>query len=305
MKTGVYKHSEIDFDIHNLPMMHEPTKVLMCTPDYFDIVDQKNVYMNNKKNPFNKSEALVQWKNLFNIYQHLRINGVLDDVKEIRGRVGLEDMVFAANQTLPWLTENGEKVVVVSKMKHESRQREVGYFEEFFQLLGYRILKLQRSKFFEGMGDAISHPGKRLIYGGYGHRTGIETYGELTELIQTPIIALELKNPYFYHLDTCFVPLNADTVLICPEAFTIDGLKIIAKLFKNVIRIPAEEAKTFFSLNAHVLNRGLMGRYAIIQYGSTFTYNALMNNGFEIIETDTSEFMKSGGSVFCLKMMLY
>ena len=31
----------------------------------------------------------------------------------------------------------------------------------------------------------------------------------------------------------------------------------------------------------------------------------LRSAGFNVVEVDTSEFMKSGGSVFCLKMMVY
>ena len=42
---------------------------------------------------------------------------------------------------------------------------------------------------------------------------------------------------------------------------------------------------------------------AILQHGSTVTVDVLDKEGYNVIEIDTSEFMKSGGSVFCMKMM--
>ncbi|MBY0425937.1 MAG: hypothetical protein K2Q22_09905, partial [Cytophagales bacterium] len=81
---------------------------------------------------------------------------------------------------------------------------------------------------------------------------------------------------------------------------------IIKHLFKNVIRIPDFEAQKFFSLNAHTLyDRKTRNKTAVMQYGSTLTYRALAENGYQVIEVDTSEFMKSGGSVYNMKLMLY
>jgi N-dimethylarginine dimethylaminohydrolase len=33
--------------------------------------------------------------------------------------------------------------------------------------------------------------------------------------------------------------------------------------------------------------------------------DALLSESYEVYETETGEFMKSGGSVFCMKMMMY
>jgi len=94
--------------------------------------------------------------------------------------------------------------------------------------------------------------------------------------------------------------------LICREAFKPVDLKKIAHFFKKVIEIPFSEAKTSFALNAHcIINDKTGERRAIIQKGAFETIKALKEAGFEVIEIDTSEFMKSGGSVFCMKMMYY
>lgn len=274
----------------------------MCSPDYFDIVDVKNVHMQGHIGNTDKAQVNAQWQSLKDAYDALLTNKVLDEVSVIPGAPGCEDMVFCANQTLPWKMEDGSEVVVMSRMRHESRQREVPYFEEFFKNKGFKPLHFNNVKMFEGMGDVIPHPGKRLLYGGYGHRTTAEAYDELAQMLQTPVVALELINPKFYHLDTCFVPLSKDSVMLCKEAFTEDGLAMIRQLFTKVYYIPEYEAEKYFSLNAHAFDAHGT-KTAILQKGSAITVDVLKQEGYNVVEIETGEFMKSGGSVFCMKMM--
>ena len=127
-------------------------------------------------------------------------------------------------------------------MKHPSRQQEVPFFEKFYKDEEYKVFHLNNTDLFEGMGDTIPHPGKALLYGGFGHRSDPSAYEELSIILNVPVIALELINEKFYHLDTCFVPLDEETVMLCKEAFTDEGLKLLRTLFKKVFQIPPEEA---------------------------------------------------------------
>lgn len=301
MQPKVYKDS-VPFTINDIADRQEPTRVLMCSPDYFDIVDVKNVHMQGNIGSTNKALVNEQWQQLKSAYDTLKTKGILDEVSVIPGAEGCEDMVFCANQTFPWKMEDGTQVVVMSKMRHASRQREVPYFEQFFAAKGFKPLHFEKAEMFEGMGDVIPHIGKRLLYGGYGHRTSAEAYEELSAMLHTPVVALELINPKFYHLDTCFVPLSVDSVMLCKEAFTDAGLAMINKLFSKLYYIPEAEAEDYFSLNAHAfIAHGV--KTAILQKGSKDTVAALKAEGYHVIETETSEFMRSGGSVFCMKMM--
>lgn len=301
MQPSVFKNN-ISFSINDIKDRTDPTRVLMCSPDYFDIVDVKNVHMQGHIGNTDKAQVNAQWQSLKDAYDALLNNKVLDEVSVIPGAPGCEDMVFCANQTLPWKMEDGSEVVVMSRMRHESRQREVPYFEEFFKNKGFKPLHFNNVKMFEGMGDVIPHPGKRLLYGGYGHRTTAEAYDELAQMLQTPVVALELINPKFYHLDTCFVPLSKDSVMLCKEAFTEDGLAMIRQLFTKVYYIPEYEAEKYFSLNAHAFDAHGT-KTAILQKGSAITVDVLKQEGYNVVEIETGEFMKSGGSVFCMKMM--
>jgi N-dimethylarginine dimethylaminohydrolase len=151
------------------------------------------------------------------------------------------------------------------------------------------------------MGDMILH--KNTFFGGYGYRTNKNAYTYIEKILNHPVILLELVNPYFYHLDTCFLPLHDDTVLIVKEAFTPQDVEKLKTFFTSVIFIPEQEAITCFSLNAHAFTSPLTQQHlAILQKGSTYTKAILQEKGYTIFETDTSEFMKSGGSVFCMKM---
>lgn len=303
IQAKVYKDN-LPFSINDVQERQEPLNVLMCSPDYFDIVDVKNVHMQGNIGSTDKALVNNQWTQLKTAYDFLNQRGILNEVSVIPGAENCEDMVFCANQTFPWKMENGERVVVMSRMRHESRKREVPHFERFFEDKGFKPLHFEKAEMFEGMGDVIPHTGKRLLYGGYGHRTSAEAYDELAQMLKTPIVALELVNPKFYHLDTCFVPLSSESVMLCKEAFTETGLQMINSLFKKVHYIPETEAEDYFSLNAHAFIANGQ-KNAILQQGSKVTVDVLKQEGYHVTEVDTSEFMKSGGSVFCMKMMYY
>ncbi|MCX6187332.1 MAG: arginine deiminase family protein [Bacteroidetes bacterium] len=298
----IYHDDVKGLQVNNISSRTEPLKVLMCSPTYFDIIDVKNAHMEGQSGKLDKALAIQQWNDLKDVYETLKQEGIIEDVMVIEGVKGCEDMVFCANQTFPWL----DKRVVISKMRHPSRQKEVPYFEDYFKSLGYQSIHLQTANMFEGMGDTIPHPQKRLLYGGFGHRSDPKAYKEISETLQVPIVTLELPNPNFYHLDTCFVPLSTNEVMLCKEAFTAVGLANLQQLFSKIYYIPESEAIDTFCLNAHVINNDKNGKKAaIMQKGSTHAIDALKQCGYKIYEIETSEYMKSGGSVFCMKMMFY
>lgn len=304
MNNNVYQTHNFPLTLDAVEHRPEPTRVIMVSPDYFDIVDVKNVHMLGHLGRSDKKKAEAQWASLKNVYESLVEDKLLDEVVVIKGAENREDMVFAANQSFPWISQEGKKQVVLSKMRYPSRQKEVPVFRAFYENHNYHTLDLKNSKLFEGMGDAIPLPGRRLIFGGFGHRSDLTALEELGVILDTPVIALELVNEKFYHLDTCFIPLDDETVLLYPEAFKPEDLLGLKKLFREVIRIPLEEAEKGFALNAHCINNK-NGKAAIIHKGNPVTSDILEKKGFRVYATDTSEYIKSGGSVFCMKMMWY
>ena len=245
-----------------------------------------------------KVEAKTEWDILENTFEQIGIS-----VHQIEGEEGLPDMVFCANQSLPFIGIDGDKHVIMSIMHADERKDEVAYIEQWYRQNGYEIHYLDEGSIedFEGCGDAIWHTGKRLLWGGYGYRSSVQAYETVAETFGVPVIALELVDESFYHLDTCFCVLNEDTVLIYPEAFTDEGLALINEVFDNVIHASKYEATELFACNATCPD----GKNVIIQKGCTDVNKKLRDAGFAVHEISTGEFLKSGGSVFCMKMMVW
>jgi N-dimethylarginine dimethylaminohydrolase len=150
------------------------------------------------------------------------------------------------------------------------------------------------------MGDGLWHPKRKLLWGGYGFRTAQEAYDEIGKIFGTPVVLLELAMEEFYHLDTCLMPLSESEALFFPGAFKPEGRRLIQALFSEAIEVPEKEALEGFALNGVVVDKKVL-----IQRGNSKTNQLLKERGYEPIELDTSEFMKSGGSAFCMKMMVY
>lgn len=314
MSTIFQKHSSListleeanskNLSTSNLADRLSTDSILMCEPTYFDVIDVKNSFMKGNQNAVDKRLALSQWKSLKEALSNIGVS-----VETISGAEHLEDMVFSANQVLVGMDKQKNKFIVPSKMKHKSRNKEIPFYIEWFSQRGYQTINLplhssattngNSELFFEGHGDAIWHPEKMLLWGGYGHRTSISAYKELAQLLKIPIITLELVDSTFYHLDTCFCALNKDTVMIYPGAFSKEGNKLIKKLFDNVIEVTIEEA-TNFACNALSIKD-----HVFLQQGSPRLKSELSNHGLYAVSVDTSEFMKSGGSVFCLTLDFY
>ncbi len=85
-------------------------KVLLCPPNYFDVVDQKNPYM-SRKFAVDRVKARSQWESLCSILQQ---HGC--EIETIEPVEGFEDMVFAANQVFVGAKEGYGRFVVPSRI---------------------------------------------------------------------------------------------------------------------------------------------------------------------------------------------
>ena len=286
------------FSLDAIPAIPRPGRVLMTTPEHFAVEYVINPHMEGNVGDVDSARARAQWDALKAAYERLGV-----EVVDVAGVADLPDMVFCANQTLPYQTPGGERGVILSRMHAPQRKPEVEHYERFFRGEGYEVHALDADLpgDFEGMGDALWHPGRYLLWGGYGYRTDRQVYTRFADTLGFPIVALELTDPDFYHLDTCLCPLDEETALYYPGAFTEEGIAAIRQHFRRVIEAPEADARERFACNAHSPD----GRHVLIQKGCMDTNRLLRAAGFEPVELDTSEFLKSGGSVFCMKLMFW
>ena len=270
--------------------------VLMVRPTYYDVVYEINPHMKGNIGNVDVQNAMSQWQMLKETYESLGFT-----VSVLEGEENLPDMVFTANQTFPFFDVEGKAHVILSKMASSYRQDEVEYFAEWYGQNGYSVIRhIDPPIEFEGMGDAIWHPGKKMLYIGYGFRTQKGALQRAVDCIGCDVVGLELIDPHFYHLDTALSVIDKHTALYVPSAFTETGIEVLQTQFSNLIVVPLREAKEGFVTNGHSPD----GKHFIVHQGNTETVGRLQALGIKVIELSTSEFMKSGGSVFCMKMML-
>ena len=271
-------------------------KVLLCPPDYFDVVDQKNPYM-SRESAVDRVKARTQWEFLCGVLQQCGC-----EIETIDPVAGLEDMVFAANQVFVGEKNGYGKFVVPSRMVYESRQREVPFFADWFRKQNYAVIDLDfGDDYLEGHGDLLWHPDGARIYAGYGFRStrgGIEKFADAMSKMGIDVAPLELVDPFCYHLDTCLCPLNNDAALIFPGAYSSEALSTIHKFWKRIHLLTADEAHSFMG-NGIVCGGSYITPYITPQLEAT-----LHQEDLKPVIVDTSEFEKAGGSCFCMKMFL-
>lgn len=266
----------------------------MCPPTYFDVRERKNPHMGQ---PIERVRAQQEWENLRATLLVCGLSvSIIDPVQ------GLDDMVFTANQVFVGQHSDLGKFVVPSRMRHASRQKEVVHFVNWFRENGYKVIEIDLAgEYLEGHGDLIWHPGRSVVWAGYGFRSsagGVEKFSETMRPLGFRVEPLELVDDYCYHLDTCFTPLSAEAVLIYAGAFAKKSLMRIKQEFVRVHELTREDALQFV-LNGIVAN----GCYITPRVTPTLQA-ALIGEGLRATVVETSEFEKSGGSVFCMKTFL-
>jgi arginine dihydrolase len=286
-----------------------PRAVVLCPPAYFDVIDMKNPYMLGES-PVDKTKAQAQWEALRTALEKAGV-----EVETIDPVPGLEDMVFAANQVFVGHHEKIGKFIVPSRMRHASRQREVAPYVEWFRKRGYKVLEVELGdEYLEGGGDLIWHPcverasspvsssiDARRIYAGYGFRStlgGVQRLAAEMKRLGVSVVPLELVDARFYHLDTCFSPLNSEAVLIYPRAFAPKALDALGSCWQRVHEISEAEAVGF------VANGIVAGSYYLTARITPNLQKILEREKLQPVIVDTSEFEKSGGSCYCMKNFL-
>lgn len=264
------------------------TKILMCPPDFYGIKYEINPWMNVEIQS-DHDKATKQWNDLYKILKEdLKV-----DVRLVEPREEVPDMVFTANAAVMY----GNKAVI-AKFKFEQRQPEEQYFAKWFEDNGYEVIILPDDMAFEGAGDAL-YLGD-VLYSGYIPRSDIASHTYISELLKIPVVSLELYNKSFYHLDTCFCPLEDDYLIYYPQAFDMYGNQIIENKVPEEKRIIVnEEEASYFTCNAVNIGKNVVTNLTTKRFS-----NLLKEKGFNHIQTDLSEYMKAGGAAKCLTLKI-
>ena len=258
--------------------------VLLCPPTAFDVVYSINPWMRGEA--VDKKLAMAQWLKMKKAIQSWGVKIHLIDQEP-----DLPDMVFTANAG----TVRGNKVVL-SNFKFPQRQKETLAYEKWFQKAGYETHRLPKKNSFEGCGDTVVYKDK--MFAGYGVRSDLGGIRRAAQILDLELIPLKLDHPNFYHLDTCFCLLNNTCAMYYPGAFTPSAEKKLRKHIPDLIRLDVTDAAMFASNSVVYKNNVLMpaGPQKIVE--------ELDLRGIEVTQINTSEFLKSGGSLQCMTLWI-
>ena len=258
-------------------------KVIVCEPQFMAIDEIINDVQKKYKNDnINIDRALTQHHDFV---AKMREEGV--DVITLPANASFPEQVFTrdigftlGNQTF------------VSEMASSIRQGEETVLQKWLDTHHVPFQKLAQNHI-EG-GDVIIDG--KTIFIGLSHRTSQSAIEQLkTDLPDYEIIMVPF-DPKYLHLDCVFNILSPTEALIFPEALEVRTVKFLASRYK-LIKVSKEEQ---FTLGTNVLS---IGNKKVFSLPINSQVNEeIRRHGYEVIEVDFSEIIKSGGSFRCCTM---
>ena len=271
--------------------------ILMSDANHFGINYVINPWMENQLGQSQEQLAHEQWHSLKATIAQFSSVALVDSVEN------LPDLVFTANAGTV-----KKDICVLSHFRHPERQGEEPVFQAWFEARGYRVITMPNDVYFEGAGDALFSHDDTLLWMGHGFRTDSHAAPLLADALSTEVRPLQLTDSRFYHLDTCFCPLDKGHLLYFPTAFDDAGNALIESHFTAEQRIAvSEEDACHFACNAVCLSSPENRDYShtiVLNDCSSELESALNTAGYAVIRTPMSEFLKSGGATKCLTLKL-
>jgi N-dimethylarginine dimethylaminohydrolase len=267
----------------------QQSRFLMCPPPHFGVHYVINPWMEGQLHATDGPLAFSQWAQL---------HGILDQYAKVAllpAVPGLPDLVFTANAAVIH-----RQRAILSNFRYPERQAEAPHFAAWLKQDGFNVSTLPQGVFFEGAGDALLDRKQALLWFGHGFRSDLSAKPYLESWMDVEVQPLRLIDPRFYHLDTCFCPLESGYLLYYPAAFDDASNSAIQ------VRVPADHrlAVSEYDAMEFACNAVNIGNKVILNNASDDTVNWLAGHGFETVKTRMYEFMKAGGAAKCLSLRL-
>jgi ornithine--oxo-acid transaminase len=274
------------------PQFTRPT-FLMCPPEHYQIDQALNPWMSSGRagsvNRISRDLAFAQWKGMHNVLRSVA------DVRLLHPEPGCPDMVFLSHGAL---VHHG--VAAVSSFNPPQRRAESTYLRRWLASQGFLLWETPRETPFEGEGDVVFSDAGNALWAAHGVRTCRAAHRHVADAWHVPVASLHLIDPRFYHLDTCFTPLDGDFLLYYPGAFDGPSLEAIAHAYPEAKRIAVCELDAT-RMACCALN---IGRTVFTGEISPELATRLFDAGFDVVQLELSEFIKGGGGAKSLALRL-
>jgi N-dimethylarginine dimethylaminohydrolase len=278
---------------------HGRPHFLMCRPEHFGVIYRINPWM-NPSGWARDQEALAaasqqEWARL-----HRTLLGLNAMVDLVPPAAGLPDLVFTANSAVVL-----DRTVLLARFRHPERQAEETHFETAFRRLqGHgtidTVIRLPEGLTLEGAGDCVFDQSRGLFWMGYGPRSDQRAQSVVADTFGVSVVALELADPRFYHMDTALGALPGGELMYIPGAFTAAGRAAIEARVapQDQIAIAEEDAVGLAA------NTVCVGTDLVMPACGTGLRARLEERGYRIHVVPLPSFLRSGGAAFCLTLRL-
>jgi N-dimethylarginine dimethylaminohydrolase len=261
------------------------SRLLLCPPDHYAVRYEINPWMDRTVR-VDHALAVRQWQGLHDLLIRLGC-----EVELVRPHPAWPDMVFTANAGLVVASQ-----FMRANFRHAERSGEVPLFERWFAEHGYHGSRMPEPIAFEGEGDTLFCG--NVLFCGHPFRTDKHAHSLLGEWLKRKVVSLKLADPRYYHLDTCFCPMDANIAAWFPAAFDDQSQQIVHDSISDLIEVSPEEALRF-GCNAVVMDREV-----ILPEGCPQLCADLKSRGLHPHSLPMTEFIKAGGACKCLVLRL-
>ncbi|RSK52949.1 dimethylarginine dimethylaminohydrolase family protein [Bacillus canaveralius] len=259
--------------------------VILCEPQHMTIREVINETQKHFKNEGIHIElALEQHRDFLIKLEEHGVNVVLlPALRKFPEQVFTRDIGFTIGQT-----------VFVAEMAHDVRKGEEDVLREwleqeeipYYHLLGDEI---------EG-GDVVID--RNTVYIGVSNRTNLAAIEHLQSLLTSyEVIAIPFTETYL-HLDCVFNIISTEEAIIYPGVIEKEKEELLRSRY-DLIEITEEEQ---FTLGTNVFSIGDKKIFSLPV--NKHVNSELRKRGYDVIEVDISEIIKSGGSFRCCTMPL-
>ena len=208
-------------------MKKAPARFLMCPPDHYAVAYSINPWMDpatwSQNDRALAKAARQEWVALRRTL--LALGATVELVPPVRG---LPDLVFTANSAV---VLDGK--ALTARFRHPERKGEEPRYEAALRALAARglltsVTTLPPHLVLEGAGDCVWDASRNLFWMGYGPRSDLAARAVVEDTFGVEVVALELADPRFYHMDTALSALPGRELMFVPSAFTTEGRAEIA-----------------------------------------------------------------------------
>ncbi|MED1201678.1 dimethylarginine dimethylaminohydrolase family protein [Heyndrickxia acidicola] len=261
-------------------------RVVVCQPQYMTIREVINETQEHFKDEgIHIEKALEQHGKMVNVLRDHGIEVILLPYhKKYPEQVFTRDIGFTLGKT-----------IFVAEMASDVRRGEQDVLKQWLEdeeISYYNLI----GHFIEG-GDVIVD--RDTVYVGLSNRTNLGAVQHLQSLLKEfEVVPVPFTEKYL-HLDCVFNVISPELALYFPEAFQKQEADILSKRY-HLIEVTKDEQ---FTLGTNVLS---IGNNKILSLPINKIVNQqIRDHGFEVIEVDITEIIKSGGSFRCCTLPVF